>query len=518
MPRVTIPLYTDLEYKYQSSQTIEDLNAQCYMKNCFVSKIGEKYTVEKRPGFLLYAGSSSSWEGYGVFYWGNDYAPVPIYVIYDGSNMTLRWGPSATNIGTLFATYHGEDGTHVSWAAIDSAGSEELAVHVHQRSISAQGIYTVDDHLTTITQITTATHGYPDVTAGDYTVPGMVYLDGYIFVACINGKVFNSNLDDIYTWTATDFISAERELDWTRFICKHLNNVVVFGDQSIEFFYNAGNPGGSPLSRREDVFYNIGVAASTGVLSGRPPIDSDDTIIAFVGNHGYVDNSKKQADGVYVIENFQLRKISTPSIDKLVNGLASINIMDLQDRKVIVVTQRDSIYNNQYYNYVYDMSSGLWSIWEFFNVDSGKSMNGSYSDWFITFNNAQVFSNNGHNDLYRFNDGNATLGYTPFEAEVVTQDWDGGSVATKYLFDTTLVGQFSDSGSADNVSISWSDDGGNTFNTARTVDQRYMRPLSRCGTARRRRWKVTHSSDDAIGWEALDIRVGPIETAKAGDT
>ena len=515
MSRVKVPLAFDLEYNYTSNQTIEDLEPQAYMKNCIVSKQGaQDFIVEKRPGYYLYHDFSGvGVEGYGCYYWQNDSTTNLISVTWDGSDWHA-YKAAGTSIGTMHGTYHGEANSQCEFAEFyDSALDEILVIKAYSVAAQDHDIWYVNHTMTTVTEITTAM-GAPDSTAGDYTVPGVVSMDGYIFVACANGRIFNCNLGDITTWTATDFVSAERYDDTTKFICKHNNNIAVFGDQSIEFFYNASHPGGSPLQRRDDVFYDMGLASYLYFPQSQP-IDSNDSLIAFVGNKGGVTADEQEHNGVYIIENFQLRKISTPAIDKLVDGDASVRIIDGRDRAYITVTMKETIYDTYYYNYVYDTSSGLWYYWDI--EGAGAGIKGAHSNWFITYE-GKVYYDNQHNNVYRYNDGNASAGYTVITSTIVTPDWDGGTPAEKYINETMLVGQFSDASAADNIAVSWSDDSGQNFNTARNIDQRYFRPLHRCGRTRRRRWKLVHSSDNNIILNYMELRGDITDSSTARDT
>lgn len=133
-------------------------------------------------------------------------------------------------------------------------------------------------------------------------IRGGASLDGYFFVGDITGKIYNSDLNDITSWSATNFLTAEREPDIGIYIGKHHDTVIYIGTRSIEFFYNAGNSTGSPLTRRSDVSYNIGCYFPNTI------IETGD-IIYFVGT---------DHDGwsrYYKIENYQLVPISDPKLE-----------------------------------------------------------------------------------------------------------------------------------------------------------------------------------------------------------
>lgn len=100
-------------------------------------------------------------------------------------------------------------------------------------------------------------------------VPGIVDLDGYLFVGETgnNARVYNCNNADIFTWTATDFISAETIGDQLARVHRSVNYLALMGDRGTEFYYNAAIATGSPLSRVEGTFYWNGCIHGNTVVS-----------------------------------------------------------------------------------------------------------------------------------------------------------------------------------------------------------------------------------------------------------
>lgn len=140
-------------------------------------------------------------------------------------------------------------------------------------------------------------------------IRGAVSLDGYLFVSDIKGQIHNSNLDDITTWDATDFIVAERNADPGVYLGRHKDHVVWIGTKSMEFFYNAATTG-SPLARRPDVFHNVGCYHANSV------VDTGD-VIYFLGQ----DSSGRA--GIYKLESFNIEKVSSPLMDTICSRIAT---------------------------------------------------------------------------------------------------------------------------------------------------------------------------------------------------
>lgn len=153
---------------------------------------------------------------------------------------------------------------------------------------------------------TTITHiNDPDYPAS--TVYGVVYLDGYIFVMNSYGQIFGSDLAAPTSWTATNVIVANAEADAGVAIARQLNYVVAFKQYSTEFFYDAGNPTGSPLSKVLNALLTIG-CASAGSLAFA------DNTIYFMGN------AQQHGRSIQKMEGYTPKYISNQYIDRILNA------------------------------------------------------------------------------------------------------------------------------------------------------------------------------------------------------
>lgn len=91
----------------------------------------------------------------------------------------------------------------------------------------------------------------PDVPAGYLPYP--VFLDGYLFLGTRSGNIHNSSLNDPKVWAAADLISVESYPDGLQAIARHGQYIAAFGTTSIQFFYDAANPTGTPLAAQTTV-------------------------------------------------------------------------------------------------------------------------------------------------------------------------------------------------------------------------------------------------------------------------
>jgi len=138
-------------------------------------------------------------------------------------------------------------------------------------------------------------------------------LNGYIFVV-VDGDIYNSDLDLPDSWNTSDFISTEIYPDSVVALAKYKNYLVAFGQNTIEFFYDAANVSGSPLARQEGVIHNIGCVGQSLVA------DLEDRIY-------WVSQTSSQNYSVWTLENFKVTKVSSPEVDTwLTNGLTQYGL------------------------------------------------------------------------------------------------------------------------------------------------------------------------------------------------
>ena len=145
------------------------------------------------------------------------------------------------------------------------------------------------------------------------TVPGIAYLDGvyYVLEAGTNriygsGNNFGS-LEDPTQWTALNYISANSVSGNAVAIARHLNYIVAFKENSIEYFYDAGNPPpGSPLLSVPQAVTRIGCASAGSICS--------------VGDEiFFMSRCATKGIQVSVIAGQGTQAISTPSVDRVLN-------------------------------------------------------------------------------------------------------------------------------------------------------------------------------------------------------
>lgn len=153
---------------------------------------------------------------------------------------------------------------------------------------------------TTATKVTDS--DYPDD-----TVYGTAYLDGGIYVMDTKGVVFGSDLLAPLSWNALNFISANAEADAGVALARQLDNIIAFKETSIEIFYDAGNPTGSPLAKMSQALLEVGCASAFSIAY------SDNTLF-FMSQH------KQRGRSIMKFEGITPSVVSTPNIDRILDG------------------------------------------------------------------------------------------------------------------------------------------------------------------------------------------------------
>lgn len=186
--------------------------------------------------------------------------------------------------------------------------------------------------------------------------PCPIYIDGYVLLIATNtSDIYTCDNDDPFTWTAGEFISAEISSDAGVKLVKAKNYIVCLGKNSIEYFYDAGNATGSPLSRNDSPFRTV------GYITGLCTIGDD---VFFVGKDGPGNL------GVYKLNSFKVERVSNSVVDRtLQTYLGTLN------EKAGVQLLRDgycvSVDGHTYYvilayqtTWAYDIDTHFWYEWK----------------------------------------------------------------------------------------------------------------------------------------------------------
>jgi hypothetical protein len=504
---IRIPLAVDLNIEQFAGPSVTQFSS--FMKNAIVEKVGPepdtKLFVRHRPAFTLVEDNpTAKAAGRGIFFWEDN------STLYYVNSDTVYRG-SYTSVGTITASTKKCYFTQVGLSILmtDPANNQAWTI-------------TTAHALTQVTDI-----DFPSTLA-----EGAVTLNGRGYVLAENGDIYGSNIDDPTNWQALNVLNAERQPDGGVYIGPHYDHIVVFGSRTIEFFEDRGNPTGSVLQRRNDVFYNV------GAISGESIWQVGDAIY-FLGTEA------KGSVNVYKLESFQLTKISSTGLNTYLTNLlyrAGKGVLfsgfQAQGNTYLLCTPYNTStpsYSDGYYTFVFCPETGFWH-WFTTNLDEvGNSTSLKIVDWTLRTGASNSLGRgitaSGHimsiydvlgavdlADLTSYvESGYWVQGYAEGDIEdsatvipfiVRTGPQDGGTNKFKFGRFLEITGDYPDA--VTTLTVLWSDStssdasftGGN-----RTISLHTKQRESRLGRFVRRSHQVEYSDIYPIRLEALDLDV-----------
>ena len=333
--------------------------------------------------------------------------------------------------------------------------------------------------------------------ANSSILPGFVHngdpttLDGYVFLSTADGNIYNSNLNDPATWTiATDFITAESFGDGLKRIARSGSYIVAFGDDSIEWFYDAANPTGSPLS------VYPGATKHVGFLGG----------LAAVGDTLYfVGKSSNQAVALYKINGLKLEQIADFTISR---RLAS-NFKDSFENATgnFVSYNGHTLYvwwsaSDDGYPICYDLDTGLFLSLDFKQVDLDIIQSTSFpleAGEYIS-----SFCRTADNRVYYF----AQFAYqddgTNFTAYLQTKNNDFDTRRLK--FGSRVLLNCDQTSSTSNCQLAWTVDDYKTWSSDRDINLEDVYPATfALGQFRKIAFRLSYTDNFPMRFSSIEL-------------
>lgn len=305
------------------------------------------------------------------------------------------------------------------------------------------------------------------------------------------GRIYSSQQENPQLWKALDYVTAVYEPDKGVAIAKQINYVVAFGQWTTQFFYDAGNPVGSPLGTNQG--YNLEI----GCANGNSVAQLDQSLI-------WVGASRLRGRSVYMLEGTSPVKISDRYIDKYLNNDPMNDIksyvMKFSGHTLYVLTLHSSDIT-----FVYDVDEKVWSIWS--TADGyfkGTYFTSDQQNYFIQHDDTGVVSTMNE----QWGDDNGA----DIVVQVITDIHDSGTTKKKFYRSLEIVGDKV----VGTATVQHSDNDYQSWSTARTVDLSVARAiLHQLGSSRRRAWKLTFVSSQPfriVGAE-IGFDIGGLEGA-----
>jgi len=327
--------------------------------------------------------------------------------------------------------------------------------------------------------------------AGKSLVGTFVQLDGFLFIMDSTGAIWNSDVNSVVNWVSTSFLDAGLYPDGGVGLARVNDLIVGLGKASVEFFRNAGNTTGSPLSRINSMALNIGAINAAWIKTVGPRI-------FWKSRSAYGDI------GIWMWAGGQARRISTPIVEGDLQNVVGTELIfsavHLNGYTLLTIYRV-----GQSRSHVYNVDLDWWSEWSgdkavfFASSDSATNIAvcdatsspkyGYIANGTAGFGNALTWQDHG----------------SAFTATIQTDKIDHGTTKRKFYKRLRLISDTVTSGG--NCSVSYSDDDYASFSTARTIDTSAKRKeLTRLGSTEfGRAWKFEHSANAAFEVDAFEI-------------
>ena len=512
-----IPVAVDFVIRAFSGTGITEYASGIF--NGIIQKLGDVLEVTQRPSIDVFGDAESASglndRGRGIYYWEHNNT---LYFVEDD---TVYRDDYSTTVGTI------------------SSGTERVEFHEANVSGGGEVLIITDAENNNAFKITTANvfSSHSPTNFPTTLCQGGAVLDGYLFLMDEDGIIYNSAVGDVDTFPAAGFITAERNHDKGVYLGRHRESVVALGTRTIEFFYDAANSVGSPLNRRADIFHNIGCADGVSVWE-------NGDIIYFVGS------DPSGSLGVYKIENYNVTKVSTDTIDSYINH----NITQESFRMVGsgLNAQGHLVYTLTLYNLPgaastspispeitlsFDTFAKLWGVWSTtinghttFPLVSWTKRTGGFNESVRARAGEGILTNG---DLITLGDNmvpiDTILGFTGYfvsgyidstyfvaaapdvtsnvALKVRTGMYDGG--INKLKFQNSIKPTYDETPTSQTLTLQWSTSAEQegTFTTGRSLDTSKRDIARRGGKFTRRNYQLSYSGDEQLYLQDLDIDV-----------
>jgi hypothetical protein len=317
-----------------------------------------------------------------------------------------------------------------------------------------------------------------------------VFLDGYLFIIKAGtADLYNSNLNDPLLYTPGDFITAEMIPDTATWLSRLNNYIIIAGNQSIEYFWDAAVASGSPLQRNDTP------VKLAGLMGG----------MATIGNKIYlVANHNTSTPDVFELEDFKMKPVGNEAVRRHLKSLTMSGLTTVRGSCVSLNGHDFYIMNTGSKCYVLDLESKLWTRFGFQTNDNfafTHMISAETTGGYTTF-----FSINGTSAVYKTSASLYQDNGTTFPVVIITGNEEFDTLRQKTM-NRLIV--WADSTSASSTgTLQWTDDDYQTFNTGLTFDLYHERPsVNRLGRFRQRAFKLTYTQNQPFRIESFEVDI-----------
>jgi hypothetical protein len=271
-------------------------------------------------------------------------------------------------------------------------------------------------------------------------------LDRYVVFSISDGTIYHSALDDATSIEALAFAIAESAPDGLERVFGHGGFLYAFGQKSLEIWQNVGTTpfAFSPLESDIDV----------GTRSPQSVTDLVDTI-------GWVD----QWGIVRVLQGGSPRRISTHAVERAIQDLTQNEREGIHGMYYVHEGHGVFSLTSDQWTWEYDRNTGVWHERE------SKNQNNWIARHTVNFDGTQIAGSQLDGALYEIDPDTDTDGDDEFTVQTVSQTVH--QFPAYLIFDRVQIDAVTGVSMPDGVdpdlTLDWSDDGGVTWSTARTL-------------------------------------------------
>ena len=429
---------------------------------------GETAYVIKRPGLENFSQPpAGAAVGRGLYYWkGSD----KIYSVFGDklySNTTEK-ATLATSTGRVWFTETSP--TSSTRLLIVSDGTDLYHIETND----------------TVTQIDENDDAqFPQANLGC-----VVFFDTYIFLGQSDGEIWNTDPDDFINWVGTATEDADSYGDELVALARQRDQIVALGGFSTEFYFDNGTTP-SPLLRIQQNSLTMGCAHKNSVAA------AGDYLV-------WVGQCPAQGLGgrsVWLLDNLDARKVSTPVIERFLNAEGSsisscTAWIESVGGHILYVLNLSSANRT----FVYDLEMKMWSEWSDTTGTAKFPGLAATSD-----DDGVVYVQDAANGrIYKLLTTIYQDSASNFPVILQTDNYDFGTPFAKFQDGLWLVG---DNGTS-TISVAEADDDYATFNTGRDLDITATRKfLPEGGMFFSRAYKLTYTQNAPLRLQKLVLKL-----------
>lgn len=324
-------------------------------------------------------------------------------------------------------------------------------------------------------------------------VPGLVYLNGYVFVMDPQGAIYQSDNENPTIWNPLNYTSAVSEADEGKALARHLNYLVAFKEWTADFFYDAGNAVGSVLSVNQSAHMEIGCADGNSIQNPEQTLIWMGTVV-------------QGGRGIYMLNGLSPDRISTKAVETFLNA------SDLSGTyswlyKIAGHTLYGLVLTDQDVTLVYDFNEKEWHIWT-----TSKDFIGGGENYFecsfvtqFPFNSGNFYVLDAVNGLvFTLSPDNYVDPFGPIRMRIVTDRMDFNTYAFKTGYGLTIFGDNIN----DVMQVRHTEDDYENWSQYRNVDLSLQKPcLYQLGRFRRRAYEFLYTGYKPLRLEKVEFNI-----------